>query len=277
MPSPTPEPLYVLDGGRFVPSEHTRGPWDPRHQHGGPPAALVARAVEAEVGSGFTVTRLTIELQRPVPLTPLTVTAQVTKPGRRVVRTEVAAATEDETVVQATAVAIRRADLPVGHDAPDDGRTGVPGPGPETGVPLGFGPEGGEASEADEGSAFHRTGMDVRIVAGQPGGAGPARAWFRLARPLVGGEEPTGLQRAAAAADFCNGLSWVLPYERWIFVNPDLTVHLARPPDGEWIALDARTLLSDQGTAMAEGTLYDAAGHLGRATQSLILEPRATE
>jgi acyl-CoA thioesterase len=265
--SPEPEALFAPDGGRFVPSEHTRGPWDPRHQHGGPVAALVARAVEAEVGSGFTVTRLTIELQRPVPLAPLTATAQVTKPGRRVVRAEVAVATEDETVVQAAAVAIRHADLPVGNEAPDDGRATVPEPGPDGGVPLGFG-------VIDEGPVFHRTGMDVRIVAGEPGRAGPARAWFRLARPVVAGEEPTGLQRAAAAADFSNGLSWALPYERWIFVNPDLTVHLARPPEGEWILLDARTLVSDQGTAMAEGTLYDRNGQLGRSVQSLILEPR---
>jgi Thioesterase-like superfamily len=263
----SPEALFAPDGGRFVPSEHTRGPWDPDHQHGGPVAALVARAVEAEVGSGFTVTRLTIELQRPVPLTPLTVTAQVTKPGRRVVRADVAVETEDETVVQATAVAIRHADLPIRDDAPDDGRELVPTPGPEAGTSLGFG-------VIDEGPVFHRTGMDVRIVAGEPGKPGPKLAWFRLARPVVAGEEPSGLQRAAAAADFSNGLAWVLPYERWIFINPDLTVHLARPPEGEWIALDARTLVSDQGTAMAEGTLYDRTGQLGRAVQSLILEPR---
>jgi hypothetical protein len=263
----SPDALFAPDGDRFVPSEHTRGPWDPGHQHGGPVAALVARAVETEVGSGFTVTRLTIELQRPVPLTPLTVTAHVTKPGRRVVRAEVAVATGDDTVVQATAVAIRHADLPVGDEAPDDGRSTVPEPGPDGGTPLAFG-------AIEEGAVFHRTGMDVRIVAGEPGRAGPARAWFRLARPVVAGEEPSGLQRAAAAADFSNGLSWVLPYERWIFVNPDLTVHLARRPEGEWIALDARTLVSDQGTAMAEGTLYDRGGLLGRSVQSLILEPR---
>jgi acyl-Coa thioesterase superfamily protein/acyl-CoA thioesterase superfamily protein len=267
--SPEPEPLFTPDGGRFVPSEHTRGPWDPHHQHGGPVAALVARAAEAEVGSGFTVTRLTIELQRPVPLSPLTVTAQVTKPGRRVVRVEVAVEADDETVVQATAVAIRHADLPVGDDAPDDGRTTVPGPGPDVGTSLGFG--------VVEGPVFHSTGMEVRIVAGQPGRPGPKRAWFRLARPVVAGEEPSGLQRAAAAADFSNGLSWMLPYERWVFLNPDLTVHLARPPEGKWIALDATTLVSDQGTALAEGILYDRAGRLGRSAQSLILESRVAE
>ena len=36
-------PLFTQRGIDFVPSEHTRGPWDPRHQHGGAVAALVAR------------------------------------------------------------------------------------------------------------------------------------------------------------------------------------------------------------------------------------------
>lgn len=264
---PDAEPLFTPDDGRFVPSGHTRGPWDPRAQHGGPAAALVARAVEGEVGAGFTVTRFTIELLRPVPLAPVAVTARVTKPGRRVVRVDVELSADDETVVRGNALAVRHGDLPVGADAPDDGRTTVPEPGPEVGTALGFGIE-------DEGPVFHRTGMDVRIVVGEPNRPGPARAWFRLRRPVVAGEEPSPLQRTAAAADFCNGLSWILPFERWSYVNPDLTVHLARRADGEWIALDARTVLSDQGTAMAEAELYDRAGRLGRAAQSLILEPR---
>ena len=82
------------------------------------------------------------------------------------------------------------------------------------------------------------------------------------------------MQRAAAAADFGNGISWVLPFDRWIFLNPDLTLHLARPPVGEWIGLDALTLPSDQGMAMAESAVFDESGRLGRAVQSLLLQRR---
>jgi hypothetical protein len=32
---------------RFVSSEHTRGPWDERSQHAGPPAALLGRAAQS--------------------------------------------------------------------------------------------------------------------------------------------------------------------------------------------------------------------------------------
>src|SRR5262245_10832772 len=77
------EPLYTHESGRMVPSEHTRGPWSPDHQHGGAPAALITRALEREAGAGFAVTRITLDLLRPVPLTPLIVTTEVTKRGKR--------------------------------------------------------------------------------------------------------------------------------------------------------------------------------------------------
>jgi hypothetical protein len=91
---------------------------------------------------------------------------------------------------------------------------------------------------------------------------------------VVADEQPSGVQRAAAAADFGNGVSWVLPFDDWIFLNPDLTLHLARPPAGEWIGLDAMTLPSDQGMAMAESAVYDERGRVGRAVQSLLLRRR---
>ena len=51
-------------------------------------------------------------------------------------------------------------------------------------------------------------------------------------------------QRAVAAADFGNGISRVLDWNEWLFINTDLTVHLHREPEGEWVgarrAHDAR-------------------------------------
>jgi hypothetical protein len=259
------EPLYTHASGRFFPSEHTRGPWHPDHQHGGAPAALVARALEHLAGDSFAVTRLTLDLLRPVPITPLIVTTEVTKRGKRSLSMAAHVDAGGVGVVHARASAVRVADLPVGEAAAG------------AAVPLSPGPEAGrnaEFSVAAEGPGFHRTGMDVRFVGGGFDVPGPARAWFRLRRPVVDDEEPSGLQRAAGAADFGNGISWVLPLDRWVFVNADLTVHLARPPVGEWVGLDALTVLSDQGIGMAEGALYDAAGRVGRSAQSLVLEPR---
>ena len=61
--------FYVPDGDRFRSTDWTRGPWDPRQQHAGPPTALLGRAIEGLEGSErFTVARLSVELLRSVPL-----------------------------------------------------------------------------------------------------------------------------------------------------------------------------------------------------------------
>ena len=79
--------LFTATGdGGFVPTDYGRGPWDPGHMHGGPVGALLARAVEGvpDGGEPLEVSRMTIEILRPVPLEPLVVTASVLRPGRKV-------------------------------------------------------------------------------------------------------------------------------------------------------------------------------------------------
>jgi hypothetical protein len=77
-----------------------------------------------------------------------------------------------------------------------------------------------------------------------------------------------------AAADFGNGISSVLDWSEHVFINPDLTVHLEREPEGEWIALDARTRIAPDGTGVAESVLSDERGRVGRAVQALLVDRR---
>ncbi|MDQ3936921.1 MAG: thioesterase family protein, partial [Actinomycetota bacterium] len=104
---------------------------------------------------------------------------------------------------------------------------------------------------------------------------GPAAAWLRLRVPLVEGEEPSPAQRAAAAADFGNGVSAVLDWTEHVFINADLTVHLVREPRGEWVGLDARTVVEADGIGLSESVLHDADGPMGSAAQSLLVGPRS--
>jgi hypothetical protein len=92
--------------------------------------------------------------------------------------------------------------------------------------------------------------------------------------PLVAGEAPTPLQRTVAFADFGNGLSRALDFSTHLFVNTDLTVHLHREPEGEWVALDARTDLDRTGVGQATSILRDRHGRLGVAAQSLFVAQR---
>jgi hypothetical protein len=250
--------------GRFVASELARGPWDPDAQHGGAPAALLMRAFEAlPAAEGLMIARVTYELLRPAPIGEVEVQAEVVRPGRRVQLLEGSMSAPDGTeVVRARALRVRRAQAGSTRDEPES-----PPPGPE------HGHERAPGFMPPYRPIFAPDGIEVRFVAGAFGG-GPATAWFRLRVPVVAGEAPSPLQRLAAAGDFGNGISAVLNWGEYLFINPDLTLYVARVPVGEWICLDARTTIAPGGVGMAESTLYDERGRVGRAMQALFVAPR---
>ena len=262
------EPIFLRDGQRFVPTGHGRGPWEPGALHGGAPAALVAEAVQrAEPAGGMAVVRVTFEFLSAVPLAPLQVAARVVRPGRRLQLVEAELRTRDVVVLRARAVRLRRGalELPQGVT----GSTGLPCEPPGAIEPTAL---ASTASGASEG--FGLTGMEIRFAGGTDFGPGPALAWFRPARPLVEGEEPSPLARVVAAADFGNGVSHVLDWSEWLFINTDLTVHLHREPAGEWVLLDARTRVEATGAGLAESRLFDEHGPIGVSAQSLFVDRR---
>ncbi len=254
--------VFLAADGRFVATELARGPWDPRAQHGGAPAALLMRALEQlPATDGLLLSRVTYEFLRPVPVGELTVRAEIVRPGRRVQLLEGSLRTADGVeVVRARALQIRAADA---------GSLPAPAPGPP-------GPEHGRANDvrAPHRPMFAPDAVEVRFVAGAFHDAGPATAWFRLRVPLVDGEQPTPLQSLAAAGDFGNGISQTLSWDEHMFINPDLTLYIGRQPVGEWIALEAQTRIAAEGVGLAESVLYDERGQIGRATQALLVAPR---
>jgi len=266
----SPEAIFTRDGPWYVPTPHARGPWDPGALHGGAPAALLAEHV-ARAGDddgAMVVARLTYEFLGPVPLAPMDISAEVVRPGRRFQIVEAQARDEDGlALLRVRAVRVRRAEvgLPAGLD---DG-AGPPAEAPGQARPSVF-----PAPHTGDGRGFHRTGMEIRFAGGTSFDPGPALAWFRLAMPLVAGEEPSPVARVAAAADFGNGVSRVLEFERFLFVNTDLTVHLHREPAGEWVLLDAVTRAERHGRGLAWSVLHDEGGALGLAAQTLFLAER---
>jgi hypothetical protein len=249
----------------FTATELARGPWDAEAQHGGAPAALLMRAFERlPAEEGLQIARVTYELLRPVPLGELSVQAEVARRGRRVQLLEGVLRTLDGTeVVRARALQVRRAALR--GPPPTDGPP--PPPGPDEGY------ERAPSFTPPHGPTFYPSAIDIRFVAGGFGG-GPSTGWFRLKVPLVAGEVASPLQRLAAAGDFGNGISSVLHWDEYLFINPDLTLYIDRPPVGEWVCLEARTLISTGGVGSAESVLYDERGRVGRAMQALLVAPR---
>jgi hypothetical protein len=254
-------PVFEVSDGRFVGTDLGRGPWDPRALHGGAPAALLMREFERlPAVDGLCLARVTYEFMRPVPVRPLDVHVEVVRPGRRVQLLEGSIVADGVEVARARALQIQAADA--GGAGADDS---PPPPGPEHGRPRPL--------RAPHRPMFAPDAIEIRFVSGE-WAKGPCTAWFRLVSPIVPGEQPSALQRLAAAGDFGNGISATLSWDDYLFINPDLTLNIEREPDGEWICLDARTRIGAGGVGVAESVLYDQRGRVGLATQSLLVAPR---
>ncbi|MEK7252835.1 MAG: thioesterase family protein [Actinomycetota bacterium] len=251
--------VFDVDGDRFIPAPVSRAGWYADALHGGPVAALFARQFERmEFSVTMMVTRLTVDLMRPVPTKPLAVNTRVVRSGKRIQVLDAVMEAEGVEVARASALRIRVDDIPVpGHPRRD------PLPPPEGIAPY--------AMRETEGEWFHTRAVESRFVEGDFYEPGPATVWMRLAMPLVSGEQATPLQRVAAVSDFGNGLSRVLP-TGWLFINADLTVYLHRYPASEWVAMRSRTDIDNQGIGLAQSELFDATGAIGHAVQALVVE-----
>jgi hypothetical protein len=277
--------IFVADGGLFVPTEHARGPWDPQALHGGAPAALIAAAFERmQPGEELPIARMQFEFLRPIPMAPLTLSTEITRPGRRVQALSAQIEAGGEVVCRASALRILPAPVKLPQTALDQAQAAVPAriAPPDCGDAIVF------ALDDSDRRSFAASAMEMRFLSGHPLvgelpeldtesrhiPTGAATVWMRLRHSLLPGEPLTPIARVAATGDFGNGVAAVLPFDRYVFINADLSISLDRRPVGEWIALDARTLLHPGGTAWAESILHDEDGPLGRATQALVVQPR---
>ena len=257
--------FYVpLGDDRYRATVHTTGPWDARAQHGGPPSALLGRAVECcEPRDDTVVVRMTVELLGPVPVGELDLRVRVTRPGRSVELVEAALSAGGRDCARASAWRVRRTSAPA---VPS--RAAAPPPLPPPMPPL----ERGEAWVDGYLSAVEwRPVVGAAFVE-----SGPATVWTRLRHPLVPGEQPSPLQRVLAVADSGNGVSSELDLASWHFINPELTVHLHREAVGEWVCLDAATTISPGGAGLATSVLSDEQGAVAVGAQALLVAPRSS-
>ena len=259
-----PAALYEPTDDGYVATALTIGPWDAGLQHAGPPAALLLRQAEQASGiEGGQTVRMAFDIFAPVPVGPVHVRTTVVRPGRRIELIEaVLAGSGDRPLMRLSAWRMRsRADGAVTEGLPH---------------PAAAGPEDSRPEDAaffSEEIAYHRA-LEWRFPTGSFNAPGPASAWTRTRCELVAGEPMTPLQHLLVMTDAASGISAELDWKQATFANVDLVVSLHRPPVGDWLGMDARTVFGGTGAAQCSAVLFDAEGPIGRSAQSLFVEPR---
>lgn len=248
----------------FQPTEHTRGPWDEHACHAGPPTGLLARALE-KLLPAQRLTRLTVNLQRPIPFSGFHVRGTVTRKGRTVSLSEAQLLDSNNKVV-ITAAGMHLTPSTEQHI-------------PSHKVSI------GSAKDASEGEfpikntlhgkpAFNGGGVQVRYPVGQSCSPGPTTAWMKTV-PLLSYESPSPFQRICPLADCGNAFGRNAEPADVTFMNTDLTLLLHRDPEGEWLGTQSVGYWEPTGIGLADALLFDDKGVVGRAMQSLILRSRA--
>ena len=258
----TAEAFYLpLGEGRFAPTKATESPWDPDAQHGGPPSALLAHLAGAGADPGQRAARVSVDFLGAIPRRELTVEVAQLRPGRRI------SLTEARMSVDGRAVAVARVwHLATGPTPPISTPVSVPPPVPDVSTSVTLLPH---LTDWGYGQA-----LDWRYTAGSPDRPGPAAVWTRVRLPLVAGEPITPLARVLVAADAANGVSAELPLASWLSIPPGMATTLMREPAGEWVHLDCRTQLADDGLGVCAGVLSDERGALGEVCQPLLVRER---
>ncbi|GAA2271940.1 thioesterase family protein [Kitasatospora cystarginea] len=258
------EQVGTPDGTAYRPTGHTQGPWNPEFQHFGPPGALLTRELERCAGDDLPLARISFDILGPVPLRPLTVRAEVERPGRRVRLVRAELLTEGRVVALAAGWGVQ----PAPEDVPIDTGSAQKPPSPRPQAP------GAPPEVPDHWRCGFLESVEWSFVHGGYETLGPAAVWLRPRIPLLPDEPMSPTQRTVLCADSANGVSAVLDIRQYGFVPPELTLHLLRPPAGEWLCLDADTELGPGHAGLTCAMLHDEHGPVARSAQSLLVHRR---
>lgn len=260
--------LYVRDGDAFVGTVCTKGAWHANGQSGGAVLALLGHVLE-DVPSivPMSLSRLSVDIIRPVPVgEPLHIATRVLREGKKIQLVEFVVSTGDGDHVMARALRLRDLDIS-GLDAmPESTSTADPG----ASIPP---PEALAGIEHHPGvPEFLRIGAELRRTLEPIDGV--HGAWVRFRVPVVAGEEIRSTSRATLPMDCVNLLGVGRRAFRASAINADVSAHIFRHPEGEWVALTGNTwFASSVGHGVSAATMSDALGVFGVTSTSQIIQP----
>ena len=244
-----------LGDDRYEPTDFTESPWDPRMQHGGPPAALLAHAMAP--GDGQRLTRLSVDFLGPIPRRPLAVEVTPIKPGRLTSLVEARMVIDDKIAVVARGWHIATGPKP-SVVTPGEAQPAIPATTDDSMNFFGY------------GRATDWRSLGGRVLSAQ----GRGDVWTRVNHPLIAGVALTGVARTLIVADAANGLSTNFDLHEWLSIPPGMATTFLRPPAGEWVRLAARSDVTEDGIGLCTGDLFDQNGRVAQVTQPLLVRKR---
>lgn len=250
-----------LDETRFRATEHTSGAWREDEQHIAPAIGLLAHVVERDVAArrddALVASRLSYDILGTVPVAEVDTAVTVLRAGRTIELVEATMTHAGRTV------AVLRAWLLQTRDSSAVAGTGLARlPGPDE-LPA--------WSPSDTWPGGFIGSVELRRHLEAPG---RGCFWARTRIPLVDDEPVSATARFAGLLDIANGMTVRADPALVHFPNVDLTAHLLRTPEGEWLGVDASQTFGDNGIGLTSSVLHDAAGPLGTLAQSLTVRPR---
>lgn len=251
----------AIDEGRYKPTTHAGGAWNPGEQHFSPLGGLVVHAIDrhraAGPDNGLLLSRISYDILGRLALDECEIEVETIRPGRTIELLEAVVRIAGRPVVRARAWFLAALDTTAVAGGADDRLTP-----PEALSPWAM-------SELWPGGYI--TSLDVRPVAAPR--PGRTTAWVSTPLDLVAGVPVSPLASYLALVDTANGIAVRQPPTEWMFPNVDLTVHLHRRPRGAWTGLDTTVTFGPSGQGLTSTVLHDVDGPVGRAEQTLTVRP----
>ena len=263
-------PAYFehIGDGHFRANAPARGPWSVDHCHAGPVAGLIARTVERALPEKA-LTRMTLDLVRPIPMAGFQITMELDREGRTLGQARVKITDMDgNTCVTGSSMHMARGNftsMPTAPVAPLKRADATAGP-----TPLARGKHG-EQSFTDFIGVAYPDGVPDKPI----NSTGPTKLWMKTPT-LLADEIPSTAQRLCPLADCGNGISRNANFYEITFMNTDLTIHFHRETDADWFLSDCVSHWQRTGIGLAQAVLSDDDGPVATALQTILLRLAVT-
>lgn len=253
---PWPPFYFERDGDAFVPSKLTRNPWMADAIAGGPVAALIGAVIdEAGFDPAFEISRTTLDIFGKVPALPLVPRVTALRTGKQMQLHRIELLAEGKPVAQSHVLLARHLETPTLL--------------PPFAYPL---PATVEDRQFLTGASMAGA-IRTKPIEGEVRKPGRGITWLAMDGEIIRGTAPSPFVKACLFSDFGNGIGSATRHDEWSFANLDISVYFLRMPRGEWLLIDAETVMAGNGHGLAQSTFADCDGIYAFGRQTIFVGP----